>query len=43
MLLVLRSTRGGVAFPFLLCDVPGEPGLGNVITPYDFSGLDRPR
>ena len=37
-LLVLRAGGGGVAFPFLLREVPGEPGLSDVITPYGFGG-----
>lgn len=37
-LLVLRSAAGGVAFPFLLRDVPGQPELRDVITPYGFGG-----
>ena len=37
-LLVLRAASGGVAFPFLLREVPGEPGLSDVITPYGFGG-----
>jgi serine/alanine adding enzyme len=37
-LLIVRSAGGGVAFPFLLRDVPGEPGTHDVITPYGFGG-----